>query len=411
MGCCQTCSSSSAANEQAVVSGHAAETRKDSVEAPRTGEAQLGPTDEQLAAAKRAAMAQEALVREVEAASATCEPNERWVQYGGEAVEELLDDCTLVDAQYLVKLADEGGILPRWQELPEVARITRANVWRLRCAAATYFLPVMVLSYCWLDASHPDVLGETLGRVKPVLKAMVQKVVEMAGIHATVGVMWDFVSLPQRPRTKTEEERFSRGLKRINEWYRHPYSFVLALTNALPTGRQYTNTRLYSERGWCYFELKISSLTKDGKCLLDFIKFDGSSTAFDASAWGMKANRPAPMSPDDFATEMREGIAAGRLAFTAKADAEFVINQYRKGFIEAYERHTRTQRNGAWIHMNNLGWGPDEGHTIARAISYVEEHCSPPQTLLMNLGDNNFGTDAVDAIKGAARKHVLPDFT
>jgi len=347
---------------------------------------------------------------ETEAASA-CEPKKEWAQYGGEAVEELLDDCTLVDAKYLVRLADEGGIVPRWQELPDVARITRANAWRLGCAASMYFLPVMVLSYCWLDADHPDVLGETLRRVKPVLKAMVDKVVKSAGSHATVGVMWDFVSLPQRPRNQTEEERFSRGLKHINEWYRHPYSFVLAVTNALPTGKQYTNTRLYSERGWCYFELSMSSLTKDGSCLLDFSKFREENADFASCVWDMKAKRPPPMSPDDFATEMRKGIASGRLAFTAKADADFVIDQYRKGFIEAYERHTRTQRNGAWIHMNNLGWGPDEGHTIARAISYVEEHCSPPQTLLMNLGDNNFGTDAVDAIKGAARKHVLPDFT
>jgi len=346
------------------------------------------------------------LVREAEAALATVGPTERWVQYGGEAVEELLDDCTLIDAQYLVKLADEGGILPRWQELPDVARITRANVWRLRCAAGTYFLPVMVLSYCWLDATHPDVLGETLRLVKPVLKAMVGQVVESAGKHATVGVMWDFVSLPQRPRTNTEDERFGRGLRRINEWYRHPYLYVLALTQALPTGKEYTNTRLYSERGWCFFELSVSSLAKDDKGLLDFSKFNGDCTSFDALAWDMKARRPPPMSPDDFATQMREGIASGRLAFTAKADAEFVIDQYRKGFIAAYEGHTRIQKNGPWIHMTNIGWGPDEGHTIARAIAYAEEHCSPPQQLYLNLDNNNFDSDAVAAIKEAAGEKI-----
>jgi len=394
MGCCHACNGSRSNMEevQAVV--------------PTTGSHSVH-TAEQMAAARRAADAQRTLVQEAEAASAMCKPSERWAQYGGEAVEELLDDCTLVDAQYLVKLADEGGILPRWQELPDAARITRANVWRLGCAATTYFLPVMVLSYCWLDADHPDALGETLLRVKPVLKAMIEKVIELGGRHATVGVMWDFVSLPQRPRTQTEEERFSRGLKHINEWYRHPYTFVLAVTNALPTGKQYTNTRLYSERGWCYFELRISSLTKYGSCLLDFSKFDeGAHDNFDGMTIGMNSKRQAPMSPDEFAAEMRKDIASGRLAFTAKADAEFVINQYHKGFIAAYEGHTSIQKNGAFIHMTNLGWGSDEGYTLAQAISYIEEHCSPPQSLYLNLQSNNFGSDAIDAIKRAARKHV-----
>mmetsp|Transcript_150709 Transcript_150709/g.365979 ORF Transcript_150709/g.365979 Transcript_150709/m.365979 type:complete len:398 (-) Transcript_150709:20-1213(-) len=393
MGSCHTCNGFRSPGDEVV-------------EPHPTRETPFGHTAEQVAAARRAADAQRASVQEAEAASATSTLNSEWVQYGGETVEELIEDCTLIDAQYIVKLADEGGILPRWQELPDAARITRANVWRLGCAATTYFLPVMVLSYCWLDADHPDALGETLLRVKPVLKAMIEKVIELGGRHATVGVMWDFVSLPQRPRTQTEEERFSRGLKHINEWYRHPYSFVLAVTNALPTGKQYTNTRLYSERGWCYFELRISSLTKYGSCLLDFSKFDeGAHDNFDGMTIGMNSKRQAPMSPDEFAAEMRKDIASGRLAFTAKADAEFVINQYHKGFIAAYEGHTSIQKNGAFIHMTNLGWGSDEGYTLAQAISYIEEHCSPPEQLKLNLDGNDFGSDAMAAINEAARKH------
>jgi len=393
MGSCHTCNGFRSPGDEVV-------------EPHPTRETPFGHTAEQVAAARRAADAQRALVQEAEAASPTDKSNDLWNQYGGKAVEELLDDCTLVDAHYLVKLADEGGIVPRWQELPDVARITRANVWRLRCAAETYFLPVLALSYCWLDADHPDALGETLRRVKPFLEAMVKYATKNSGKHATIGVMWDFVSLPQRPRDQTEEERFKCGLKRINEWYRHPYLSVLAVTNPLPTGKEYTNTRLYSERGWCYFELCISSLTKHNKCLLDFSRFVGSATDFQGMRIGMCAKRPPPMSPDDFAMEMRKSIASGRLAFTAKADAEFVIGQYCKGFVEAYEGHTRVQSNGAYIHMNRLGWGSDEGHTLARAIAYVEEHCSPPEPLKLNLDDNHFDPDAHEAIKRAARKHV-----
>lgn len=91
------------------------------------------------------------------------------------------------------------------------------------------------------------------------------------------------------------------------------------------------------------------------------------------------------MSPDDFAAHMREGIASDGLAFTATADAESVIGQYPTGFAAAYEWHTHIQRNCPLIHMNNIAWGPDEGRTIARAIAYVEEHCSPLERLNLNF--------------------------
>ena len=79
-----------------------------------------------------------------------------WVHYGGESLEPLLEHTTLVDARYLVALAEAGGIVPRWQDLPECAKITPANVWRLRVCADFSMLPVCVLSYPWLDkASVP----------------------------------------------------------------------------------------------------------------------------------------------------------------------------------------------------------------------------------------------------------------
>mmetsp|Transcript_120119 Transcript_120119/g.351042 ORF Transcript_120119/g.351042 Transcript_120119/m.351042 type:complete len:441 (+) Transcript_120119:95-1417(+) len=379
-----------------------------------SGEVPLELTAVQLAAASHALEASEKLMKAASAAEASDSISESvsdspfaseelWVQYGGEAVEGLLDDCALVDVHYLIQLADGGGIVPRCQELPEVARITRANVWRLRQAATRYFLPVLALSYCWLDATHPDALGETLALIKPVLMAIYDEVRCNAGQHATVGVMWDFISLPQRPRSEAEEERFSCGLRRINEWYRHPYITVLAVTNALPTGKPYTNTRLFSERGWCYFELHISSLTKHDKCLWDMNKLSHGA-GFSSMRRDMKAKRPPPMSPDEFAEEMRKAVASGKLAFTAHADAEFVIEQYHKGFIAAFEEYTRVQKNGAWIHMTALGWGSEDGQVLARALSYAEDHCSFPETLNLVLKNNSFDGRALVSLKRAARK-------
>ena len=101
----------------------------------------------------------------------------RWSRFGGAWLEPLLEHTTLIDARYLLALADAGGIVPRWQELPEAARITPANVWRLK-AAAGFQLPVLVLSYPWLDKDHPDRMGETLRRVAPVLRAWLADVSE-----------------------------------------------------------------------------------------------------------------------------------------------------------------------------------------------------------------------------------------
>ena len=83
-----------------------------------------------------------------------------WEAYGGAAVEALLDDIDLVDARWLIELADEGGVAPRWQQVPHAARIGPDCIWRLRSAwEERNCLPVVVVSYPWLDSFHPDKHG------------------------------------------------------------------------------------------------------------------------------------------------------------------------------------------------------------------------------------------------------------
>lgn len=140
----------------------------------------------------------------------------RWLKFGGRVIETLLETACLVDARYLVALAKAGGVLPRCQELPPSARITLANVWQLRRWNYAYSLPVIVLSYPWLDRDHPDQRGELLRTIAPVL----QTVVAAAGDgHCTVGVMIDWCSLPQLPCTDTDRLVFERGLSEMHFWY------------------------------------------------------------------------------------------------------------------------------------------------------------------------------------------------
>ena len=80
---------------------------------------------------------------------------------------------------------------------------------------------------------------------------MLKELADEVSPHATVGVLQDYASLPQRPyRNQKEKPRFTLGLTSIDRWYAHPYTYVLRVTNELPRGAAYTNTRPYNNRGW-----------------------------------------------------------------------------------------------------------------------------------------------------------------
>jgi len=67
---------------------------------------------------------------------------------------------------------------------------------------AGVWLPVLVISYPWLDRDHPDRAGELLRRVAFVLKAFASSCDSSPG--SKVGVFWDYGSLPQRSRSCPE---------------------------------------------------------------------------------------------------------------------------------------------------------------------------------------------------------------
>ena len=74
------------------------------------------------------------------------------------ALKAALADTVLVDAAWLARLADEGGILPRCQDLPPGARVTLEEMekWDVGKSGS---LGVVVISYPWWapparDLSH-----------------------------------------------------------------------------------------------------------------------------------------------------------------------------------------------------------------------------------------------------------------
>ena len=81
------------------------------------------------------------------------------------ALKRALAHTKLVDAAWLLALAESKGVLPRSQDLPSEALVT------LREMAAWGYsgLGVLVISYPWLDADHSDAHSEQLQRIAPVL--------------------------------------------------------------------------------------------------------------------------------------------------------------------------------------------------------------------------------------------------
>ena len=68
------------------------------------------------------------------------------------ALKAALADTVLVDAAWLAQLADEGGVLPRCQDLPPGARVRLEEMEEWQYLDMT--LAVLVISYPWWAPPH-----------------------------------------------------------------------------------------------------------------------------------------------------------------------------------------------------------------------------------------------------------------
>ena len=111
----------------------------------------LTPT--QAAAAAKAAARQEARVRKLKAVPRRKRKptHDYWIQGGGGAIAQLMEKTPLIDLEWVIDLIELGGTVPRCQDVPNAAVLTTSTVWRLAVAATVSQLPVLVLSYPWLD--------------------------------------------------------------------------------------------------------------------------------------------------------------------------------------------------------------------------------------------------------------------
>lgn len=322
-------------------------------------------------------------------------------------LQELLQGTDLVNADFLVDLAEGGAAVPRWQEVPEQAKIGSTSQWRLGLdkSPVKARLAILVLSYPWKDRHHPDKVGYMLKKILRVLKQLLAegRGSDLVPIRwQAVGVMWDFMSLPQKPyRNKHERVRFETGLKNINGWYADMWIPVLLVNTPLSAGHiVYTNLRDYTARGWCDFEYITSGLVKHAGLLFHFDAFDGSSMK------SMTGGRKPPMSPTAFRRHLKEDVATDKIRFTVGLDLEVVIDQYRKGFEEAFKR-------AQWIVLQIEHWTDHEAFVCAKAFEYLNAmeglaHDPPLVFVFDNPGQRQWKVtrEGKDALRAAAGRKI-----
>lgn len=328
----------------------------------------------------------------------------RWTRYGGHIVEQMLEHTPLITAQYLIALAKKNGIMPRRQEIPDSAFITKENMWRLRFNGL-YRLPVVAFSYPWADPFHPDRAGNLLQQVLPILETLVQTAQDetdrTSGLtghgneYQTVGIFLDYSCLPQAERIGDEVKIFEKSLENLWRWYAHPMTTVLMCTHDLDHIPLPTNPRPYSARGWCVCEKSMSSIAKGNNLLWDIRNYREGMTFDDMWEEMRKGGVRKPfMSPDRLDLEIRQSIENGKMFFSYNADIDVVVKLYRRAFEQAFGDIKELVPLCDGLFFMNYGWGDEDVDTLIEAFDYMRaNNCCP--TVPIRLGGNSFSYEQV----------------
>ena len=259
------------------------------------------------------------------------------------------------------------------------------------------------LSYPWLSKDHPDPRGANLSRVARALKALLS----VPFFLARLGVFWDFGSLHQHPdpangvmRTEEQNALFKQGLGCLGTLYSHPHTYVLRLTS-FPDGHKAedqaegTNVAKYFDRGWCFTEQSLASLTKSGALSFDLGKmragkeYDLFSLMRDCTQDG---GRRPPLLPSAFAAELETK------SFTnGKDDKPLVKRLYEAAFEEQFGKATE-------LCYYNLGWGDAEAAQLAEVLASG----AAPRLETLNLLYNEIGDEGCQALAAALKGGAAP---
>lgn len=271
----------------------------------------------------------------------------------------------------------EDYILQRCQELPAEAFVPPTTAAQL----LENKLSLVVISYPWLSAHHPDPSGFHFRIIRRYLakhnaRTRVwdpDKSLQWSGSYKghDFGVFWDFAALPQKgpdgKRSAKEQETFTRGLGAMALLYGSRNTVVL-LQTAMPEvpPSLSTNLRPYRERGWCLFEATVSNILKPGHCRFDL----GSEAArqvlaTEGSTWSefrgvATAKRDPLLHPETMRAKLEE------TAFTnGKEDREIVAQKYEEFFHQAVATDRLLNYNNV---SNGPGWQNEEIYELCKSL-------------------------------------------
>lgn len=366
-------------------------------------------TDEQLDAYRKAKEMQQAVYRAAQDATRDEKMREdpKWKRNGGAAIEKLLSATPLVDAQYLISLAELNGILPPLEEMPSCALLGSSSAWRLRTWQGFSSLPALVVSMPWLDVEHPDKHGEQLRSLLPILVAMVDAAQDAGCPNSTIGVHLEYCCLPGHP----DDIQLANHVR----WFSHPCTHVLLLNNtdnfktaAFGFGRsgfRYADTRSYDRRGWQMLEERASCLIKYSHCYWEMSRYVGGDT-YEQVYKSLPAGRKPLLSPPQLRALISQGVGSGALGFPEAADAETVGMLYEGAFLEAFETFHASCPGRSNLFYQDTAWSAEDAKALAEGLGFAARQCKLKKELTVHVGGGEgFAAAAVaisDAVKGTA---------
>jgi len=332
----------------------------------------------------------------------------RWKSYGGHVIEEMLEHTPLIKAQYLISLAKNGGIMPRRQEIPLSALITKKNMWRLRYNGM-YRLPVLAMSYPWVDPFHPDRAGNLLQQILPILETLLETAQDenetRSGIagrgnaYQTVGIFLDYACLPQAERIYEDEASFQVSLDKLWKWYAHPMTTVIMCTHELNHIPLPTNPKPYDARGWCICEKILASIAKGNNLLWDIRNYRPGMTYEDMWEEMRKGGIREPFrSPDRLDVEIRNSIEKGTIFFSYNADIDVVLKLYQNAFVTTFGNIKALVPCCDGFFFKDYGWKDEDVPILLEAFDYMRaNNCCP--TVPIRLGGNSFSFSQIQNLR------------
>ena len=211
-----------------------------------------------------------------------------WKDCEGELLEpflEWVDDLggppiRLLDARFLISLANAGGVLARRQDLPDGAFFDLPRLKRESWGYGGASLRVLIIFLPWLQRDHPDPKGAQLRRIAALLESFV------ADDGGSYAVFLSYCSVPQiglggDARSEEDAQLCTMALPGLAELYSHGSTFLIELTSLpddYPDAYDWADdadpiTCAFHDRGWNFAESMATKLSKNSAMVLDCSMF------------------------------------------------------------------------------------------------------------------------------------------